>query len=50
VWDVSFYPLLIVGILIGRSVLLRKTFLLPKVIACDMLGRFLEDHREEELK
>ena len=49
-WDVSFYPLLIVGILIGRSVLLRKTFLLPKVIACDMLGRFLEEHREGELK
>jgi hypothetical protein len=49
VWDVSFYPLLIVGILIGRSVLLRKTFLLPKVIACDMLGS-LEEHREEELK
>jgi hypothetical protein len=50
VWDVSFYPLLIVSILIGRSVLLRKTFLFPKVIACDILDRSLEEDREEELK
>jgi hypothetical protein len=50
VWDVSFYPLLIVGILIGRSVLLRKAYLFPKEIACDMLDRSLEEDLEEELK
>ena len=49
-WDVSFYPLLIVGILIGRSVLLRKAYLLPIEIACDMLDRFLEEDLEEESK
>ena len=43
----KFYPLLIVGILIGRS---RKTFLFPEEIECDMLDRFLQEELEEELK
>jgi hypothetical protein len=50
VWDVSFYPLLIVGILIVQSVLLRKAYLFLKEIAFDILDRFLEEDLEEELK